>query len=65
MRMICSTTPVAVKFFVTRYRSRAVHEHEGGHEDVSIVRKTTVLVPSGTEENWGLVELHPAGTGIC
>ena len=30
---IWSTTPVAVLVFVTRHRSRAVHEHERAHED--------------------------------
>ena len=66
--MVWSASPVAVmaiSSFITRYRSRTVHEHELAHEDVPTVRKTTVLVPTGPEANWRLVELHPARTGIC
>ena len=50
--MIRSTAPVAVLAFVTRHRSRAVHEHERAHEDVLIVSEFSEAVSLGTKANW-------------
>ena len=54
--VIWLTSPVAIgASTITWHFSRAVHEHEGAHEDVSMVGKTPILVSLGTKAYGRLV----------